>query len=305
MPQLPGDLVRGLEVRVVGGRLDVGAAGRARGVDVDRDERLGVVDHDAAAGGQGDRVRVRRLDLALDLEAREQRHVVGVELDLALRVARLEALHVLERALVGARLVDQHLADVVREVVAQRPRDRVALLVDEERRRALARRGDDGVPVGAQVVEVPLQFLGAAADAGGAHDRAHAVRYVQLVERVARHVAILALDAARDAARARVVRHQDQEASREADEGRERRALVAALLLLDLHEELLAFLEHVADVEAGAGRRLEAEIFARDFLERQEALALRAVLDEGGFEARLDARDARLVDVAFFLLAGR
>ena len=28
-------------------------------------------------------------------------------------------------------------------------------------------------------------------------------------------------------------------------------------------------------------------------------------LDEGGFKALLDARDARLVDVAFLLLAGR
>ena len=99
-------------------------------------------------------------------------------------VRRLEALHVLDRALVGARLVDQHLADVVREVVAQRPRDGVALLVDEERRRALAGGGHDRVPVGAQVVEVPLELLGAAADAGGAHDRAHAVRHVQLVERI-------------------------------------------------------------------------------------------------------------------------
>ena len=120
-----------------------------------------------------------------------------------------------------------------------------------------------------------------------------------------RDVAFLALDAARHAAGARIVRHQHQEAAREADEGRERGALVAAFLLLDLHEELLALLQHVADVEAGAGRRLEPEILARDFLDRQEALALGAVLDERGLEALLDARDARLVDVAFLLLAGR
>ncbi len=128
---------------------------------------------------------------------------------------------------------------------------------------------------------------------------------MQLVERVLGDVALLALDAARDAARARVVRHQDQEAARQADEGREGRALVAALFLLDLHEDFLALLQHVADVEAGAGRRLEAVILARDFLDRQEALALGAVLDESGLEALFDARDARLVNVAFLLLAGR
>ncbi len=54
-----------------------------------------------------------------------------------------------------------------------------------------------------------------------------------------------------------------------------------------------------------AGRRLEAVVLAGDFLERQEALALGAVLDERGLEARFDARDARLVDVALLLLAGR
>ena len=62
------------------------AARGARRVDVDRDQRLGVVDDEAAAGGQGDLVRVRRLDLALDLEAGEQRHRSLVELELALRV---------------------------------------------------------------------------------------------------------------------------------------------------------------------------------------------------------------------------
>ena len=59
--------------------LDVAAARGARGVDVDGDQRLGVVDDDAAAGGQLHLVRVRRFDLALDLEAREQRHVVVVD----------------------------------------------------------------------------------------------------------------------------------------------------------------------------------------------------------------------------------
>ena len=135
------------------------AARRACRVDVDRDQRLGVVDHDASTRGQRDGVRVRRLDLALDLEAREERHVVAVVLDLALPVGRLESLHVLERALVRARLVDQRLADIVGKVVAQRPRDRVTFLVNQEWRRALTRGSDDGVPIGAKVIEVPLQFL--------------------------------------------------------------------------------------------------------------------------------------------------
>jgi hypothetical protein len=52
--------------------------------------------------------------------------------------------------------------------------------------------------------------------------------------------------------------------------------------------------------------RLDAgvEVGAGDFLERQEAVALGAVVDEGRFEAGLDAGDDRLVDVALALFLG-
>ena len=93
-----------------------------------------------------------------------------------------------------------------------------------------------------------------AADAGGAHDRAHAVGNLHLVERFAQLLAVLAFDAARHAAGAGVVRHEHEEAAGEADEGRERGALVAAFLLLDLDDDFLAFVEQLADVETPAGR---------------------------------------------------
>src|SRR3546814_9444491 len=47
------------------------------------------------------------------------------------------------------------------------------------------------------------------------------------------------------------------------------------------------------------------EITAGVFLGRQKAVALGTVVDEAGFERRLDARDATFVDVAFFLFASR
>lgn len=80
--QLAGDFVGRFEVRAGRRFLDVRALGRARGVHVDRDERFGVVDHDRAARRQRHRTRVGRLDLVLDLEAREERHVVVVALHL-------------------------------------------------------------------------------------------------------------------------------------------------------------------------------------------------------------------------------
>ena len=68
---LSGDFVGGFQVGVERGSLDVAAACGACRVDVDGGERFGVVDHDGAARRQVDLPRVRRLDLVLDLEARE------------------------------------------------------------------------------------------------------------------------------------------------------------------------------------------------------------------------------------------
>src|SRR5690606_38359912 len=177
--QLTRDLVGGLEVRRQRGFLDVLALRRAGGVDVDRRQRLGVVDHDAAAGRQLHLVGERGLDLALDLKAREQRNRrVLVQLQLA-DALRQHALHELERFLVNLRIVDQDFPDLRRVVIPQRADDRVAFLVDQERRRP----GDDDLqnrfPNPEQVVEVPAQLLDAAADAGRADDAAHALRRIQ------------------------------------------------------------------------------------------------------------------------------
>ena len=67
--QLAGDLLGRFEVGVEGRLLDAAALGGARGVDVDRGHRLGVVDDDRAAGGQGDFALEGTLDLGFDLEA--------------------------------------------------------------------------------------------------------------------------------------------------------------------------------------------------------------------------------------------
>ena len=117
---LARDLVGRLEVGAGRGFLDVAAARRARRVDVDRDQRLGVVDDDRAARRQVHRARERGLDLVLDLEAREQRRVVAVALDLVRRL-RHHMGHELLRLLVDVVGVDQDLADVGGEVVADRP----------------------------------------------------------------------------------------------------------------------------------------------------------------------------------------
>ena len=176
----------------------------------------------------------------LDLEAREQRHVIAVELD-AVDVVRHDVAHELLRLLVDGLGVDQDFADVRVEVVADGADHQARFLVDQERAVLLLGGAFDRAPQLQQVVQVPLQFFGSAADAGGAGDDAHALGHCELVHDVAQLVAVFALDAARHAAAARVVRHQHEVAAGQADEGGERGALVAALVLVDLDDQFLAF----------------------------------------------------------------
>ena len=333
--QLARDFIGRFQVGARRGFLDVGALGCARGVHVHGDQRLGVVDDDRAARRQRHLPRVRGLDLVLDLEAREERNVVLVALH-ARDVVRHHVRHELARLLVDVVGVDQDLADLGMEVVADRADDEVGFLDDQERGRvgalqALAVRAGiavhvrdlllagvlrvidgefelrprgvlDRMPQLEQVVQVPLQFLGAAADARSAGDDGHAGRHLQPVHRVAQFLPVLALDPARDAAAARVVRHQHEVAAGERDERGQGRALVAALFLLDLDDQLLAFAQGLLDARR-ADIHAVAEVGARHFLERQEPVPLLAVIDEARFEARLDAGDDPLVDVRLALLA--
>ncbi|MCW0401745.1 hypothetical protein NB700_004301 [Xanthomonas sacchari] len=301
--QLARDLFGRLQVGLERGVLDVAALGGARGVDVHRGQRLGLVDHDRAAGRQAHAALVGGLDLRLDLEAVEQRDVVGVVLELA-QALRHHLLHELLGVAVHLGGVDQDLADVGAQVVAQGADDQPRFLVDQERRRLGQGGLGDRLPHLQQVVQVPLQLFGIAADAGGADDHAHVVGDVQLVQRFLQRGAVLALDPARDAAGAGRVRHQHHVAAGQGDERGQGRALVAALLLVHLDHDFLALAQQFADrrlvvVDAGL------EVIAGDFLQRQEAVALAAVFDEGRFQRGFEPGDAALVDVGLLLFLGR
>ena len=158
----------------------------------------------------------------------------------------------------------------------------------------------DGLPQLQQVVEIPLQFFHAAADAGGAGDQAHAARHFEFGHRRFKFGALVAFDAAGDAAAARVVGHQHQIAAGQRDKGGERRAFVAAFVFFHLHDDLHAFFEHVLD--AGFAAFVVLEIGAGDFFEGQKAVAVGTVIDEAGFQRGFDAGDDTLVDIAFALL---
>ena len=195
---LPGNLVGGLQIGVERGFLDVAALGGARGVHVDRGQRLGLVDHQRAAGGQAHGALIRILDLRLDLETVEQRGFVGVFLELA-QVVRHHLLDEVARLGVHLRRVDEDLTDVRTHVVAQGADDQPRFLIDQERCRLGQRGLGDRAPDLQQVVEVPLQLFSVAADAGGADDHAHVVGDRQVVHRLLERGAVVAFDPARDA----------------------------------------------------------------------------------------------------------
>ena len=299
--QLAGHFVGRFAVGVEGGGLDVRAARGARRVDVDGDQGFGVVDDDRAARRQRHGARVGGLDLVFDLEAREQRHVVAVAF-YTMRHVRHHVRHELLRLVENLVGVDQDFADVRLEVVTDCADHQRAFLVDQEGTGRRLAGAFDRAPQLHQVVQVPLQFFDGAADAGGAGDHRHALRQVELVHGFAQFLALLAFDTARHAAAARVVRHQDQVAAGQRDEGGQCGALVAALFLLDLDHDFLAFLEGFLD-RAVTHVDAIAEIGTSNFFEGEETVAVFAVGDEAGFEGGFDAGDDTLVDIGLALLA--
>src|SRR6185436_15443500 len=74
---------------------------------------------------------------------------------------------------------------------------------------------------------------------------------------------------------------------------------------IDLDDDFLTFAQDFADLDPIARFGLLDEVFARDFLERQETVALDAEIYETGLEARLYPSDTAFVDVRLALFSGR
>ena len=178
---LAGDFVGRFEVGAGGGFFDVAAAGRTCRVDVHRNQRFGMVDHDRAARRQVDGAAEGGFDLVFDLETAEQRRVVAVAFH-AMALVRHHMVHELAGLFVQVIGVDQDFTDIGSKVIADRADHQRAFLIDQVSALATLGRIVDGGPELEHVVQVPLQFGGAAADASGAGDQAHALRILELVE---------------------------------------------------------------------------------------------------------------------------
>ena len=191
--QLPGNFVGGFEVGLQGGLLDIPTFGSAGRVDVDRHHGFGRVDHDGAARGEPDLPLEGGFDLAFYLVTIEHRDRVFVATNPVLVLGH-DVGDEVERVLVSIFRVDQHLVDVVAQVVADSPDDDVALLQEQGRGLLLLAGLGNGVPELQQVVQVPLQFLCAAADARSPDNHAHTVGNLQSAHGIAQLTALVALD---------------------------------------------------------------------------------------------------------------
>ncbi len=263
--ELPGDFLGRLQIRVEGRLFNVGAFGGARAVDIDGNQGFCRVDYQAAAGGQSHVALEGGLDLALDLVAVKQRDVVVVELHLAGVVRH----HLGDKAagfVEGFLRVNQNLANVLAQVVANGAQHDIVFLVKQGRGGLFVRCLTNGFPKLQQVVQIPLELLGTTPHASCADNNAHALGNVQVAHRSAQLVAIFALNASADAAGARIVGHQHHVPSGQADECGQRGALGATLFLVDLDHDLRALGDQLLDVQPGHFGGLFAEVLARYFL---------------------------------------
>ena len=246
--QLAGNFISRLEIGAQGGVFDVVFARRPAGVDVDRHQRFRLVDHHVAARGQGDGGRIEAVELAFRLIAREQRTWLLVELHV-LRMARHKHLHEVLGFTIGVIALDDHLVDILGVEVADGALDEAAFLIDEGRGLRLQGQVAHALPQAQQVVIVALDFGLGALGPCRAHDEAHALRHFDFLHHVLEAAAVAGLgDLARDAAAARGVRHQYAIAPGEREIGGQRRTLVAALFLDDLHQDHLAALDDFLDL---------------------------------------------------------
>ena len=142
---LAGDFVGGFKVGAKRGLLDIGALGGPGRVDVDRHQRFGMVDHDRAARGQGNQPRISGLDLMLNLKAGKERSMVAVAFDASDHV-RHDMAHELLGLLTHIVGVEENLANVGGEIIADRANHQTRFLVDQEGTRGRRCRRFDGAP---------------------------------------------------------------------------------------------------------------------------------------------------------------
>src|SRR5262245_60759395 len=201
-PDLADDLFGRFEVGLDDGVFEaVRFADEFAGVDVDRDQGLGLVDDYVPARLQPDARFDGLVDLGLDAVMLQDRRVLGVELDAVDQLGR-EAVDEIDYALVLEFAVHADGGEIGRELVTQDSLHEVEVAVGDGRRLDAIRTAADVGPGADQVMHVFAQFLDCAAVGGGADDEASGgARFgAQLMERALQALALfVGADLARNA----------------------------------------------------------------------------------------------------------
>ena len=247
-PQLARDCERSLEVGAKYGLFEIAMADVRAGIDVDRGHRLGLIDDQMAAGLQQHLAIERLLDLLFDPMQVEDRPWLPVQLDLG-RALGHEHAGEFDHALVRIGAVDAHASDAFVEQIAQHAHRQRQILVHElpgarfqplvanrlpepfEKQHVGAHRFERG-PLGSSTHDV-------AAGIFGRRKQAHGLAQAPPL--------LLGFDARGDAD-ATPLRHVDEVARRNRDEGRQARALAADRILHHLHQYLVALRHQLAHV---------------------------------------------------------
>src|SRR5439155_10767413 len=244
-PDLADDLAHRLEVDLEHGLVEVPLTDVLARVHVDRDERLGVVDHDVAAGLEPHPAPERLLDVLLDAERLEDWLAVVVEPH-APGERRHQGLHVPQALVVDLLRVDDELVHLGREEITHDAEDEVAFLVQDGRRLPVLVPGLDLRPEAGEELDVGGELRLALALGVRAEDEP-ARREREAPKRRAQAVALLLVADPTGNADVAGLRYVDDVPARQRDERRDAGALRAEGLLRDLHEDLLPLAEQVLD----------------------------------------------------------
>src|SRR5271165_406353 len=277
-PDLPHDFLDRIDVGFHDGVFQpLRLAHVLAGVDVDRHQRFGLVDHDVSAALQPHLGLERVVDLVLDAEVLIQRSGFRVELDTADQ-RRLEALREAHDALVLLFGVHPDLREVGVHLVAQYALHQIEVVVNQRRRLAVLGPVLDFRPEVLKEPNVGAKFVFLNVGRGRADDEPSQPVLALAGDDPLQPLALLfRVDLARHA---HMVdgRHVHQEPSGKRDVTGDARALLGDRLLSDLDQDLLPFFQQVGDQRHGAVR-INADVVAPASAPARATTVIAAALD--------------------------
>ena len=257
-----------------------------------------MIQHQGAAAGQADLPRVDTIYLIFGLRFGEK----GLGSNVVLQHMRMLGHGALEKFLSraeGLQIINEHFFHVRGKGVPQGACDDIVLLPHKAWALALLVAIEYFLVGVEKIFQILLEILFGDTQRGGAHDDAHVLGNLQFVYELLEILTFFtAFDLSTDAVHG-VARRQHQIAAGKAHLRGHHGALGADLFAHCLHQDLLVAVQQILDASPTA---ILAHHVTGQFPERQEAVFLAAVMNEGRLQALIRPHHFGLVDVALDLL---